>query len=114
MIGNCALCKAKRELIVKLDDEDCKVYELIINGLNTAKMAYNTEVIPEALSKDEIKKYYEKIIESEIYYTTAQSEWWRLIHDKYNVNLTNYIKVDTLNGELYHCLDSEGNEVLYY
>jgi hypothetical protein len=111
MIHECSTCRAKRKTILKIDPDDSSVYERIINGIETARMAYKNK-LPDNLRKDEIIKYYEKIINDEIYYLKLNREWWRFISNKFNIKINDYIKVDTLNYLLFHCLDSNGNEIL--
>jgi hypothetical protein len=109
----CAACKAKIEIITKIDDEDSKVYELIINGINTAKMALHQHILPKTLTHEEIRNYYEKIIEDNIYYNKLYNDWWKYMRIKFNIDDSYlYMRVNTNDNEIFHCLDEENNEII--
>jgi hypothetical protein len=105
----CEDCALRKEIVIeKVDQDDVDVYELILTGINTAQMANDPSMVPDGVSEEKMKAYFEAAIGKEAHYRKLEMEWWRNMMKKYQIS--DKTKMDTVQGNFYHCLDKEGNE----
>jgi hypothetical protein len=109
IIHVCEDCALRKEVILEnVDVEDVEVYELIYTGINTAKTASDPSVIPDGISEEKMKAYFEAAFAKEAHYKKLEAEWWRKILSKYKIS--DKTKIDTINCNFYHCIDKDGKE----
>jgi hypothetical protein len=109
----CEDCALRKEIVgEKVDKEDIDVYNLIQTGISTAQAANDPSIIPDDVSKEKMKIYFETAIEKEAHYRNLLAEWWTTTLRKYKI--TDRTKIDPLNGVFYHCLDNAGNEQIEF
>jgi hypothetical protein len=109
----CEDCALRKEIVIEnVDDEDVDVYNTIQTGISTAQASNDPSIIPDGVSEEKMKAYFEAAIAKEAHYKKLEMEWWQKMMKKYNIS--DKTKIDPMQKKFYKCVDENNQEQIYF
>jgi hypothetical protein len=106
----CEDCIATKKVVVEnVSREDIDVYSRIQTGIATCQ-AQRTAGLPDDVSEEDRKVFFNINFDKEQSFRQAESEWWQSMLKKYKISSNT--KIDTIQETFYVCLTPSGEELI--
>ena len=110
---DCSKCKLHKVLATKIECVDKDVYVRLSTAFDNLMLAIKMNLSTiKTVNNDELVKYYEQVIDDLCNANILLYEWWKVMTQKYNLNVDNrYYRINTVEENICYCVNEKGEPV---